>query len=73
MKIAILCSDLNHPVVKNLEAWIDDMVSKGHSATLVFDAADLQGGDILFLVSCSQIIRDTERKKYKTTDRKSVV
>lgn len=34
---------------------------------LVFDKADLQGGDILFLVSCSQVIRDAERKKYKAT------
>lgn len=43
------------------------MSGKGHASTLVFDKADLQGGDILFLVSCSQIIRDTERKKYKAT------
>ncbi len=43
------------------------MVAKGHVATLVFDKTELLGGDILFLVSCSQIIRDTEREKYRVT------
>jgi len=43
------------------------MSFKGHTASLCYDKVDLQGGDILFLVSCSQIIRDTERKKYRAT------
>lgn len=43
------------------------MSSKGHSVILVFDKAELQGGDILFLVSCSQIIKNSERKKYQAT------
>lgn len=67
MKISILCTDANHPVVKSLRAWADVMTSKGHGATLVFDKAELPGGDILFLVSCSQMIRDAERKKYRAT------
>lgn len=67
IKISILCTDSNHPVINSLQAWMDDMSVKEHAVTLVFDKADLQGGDILFLVSCSQMIRDTERKKYKAT------
>jgi methionyl-tRNA formyltransferase len=67
MNISILCTDSNHPVIKSLQAWMDDMSSKGHTATLVFDIANLQGGDILFLVSCNQMIRDTELKKYNAT------
>lgn len=67
MKISILCTDSNHPVVNNLREWIDQMSNKGHVASLVFDKAELQGGDILFLVSCSQLIRDTEREKYRAT------
>lgn len=67
MKISILCTDPSHPVIKSLKAWLEEMSSKGHSATLVFDKANLQGGDILFLVSCSQMIRDVERKKYEVT------
>lgn len=46
---------------------MNDMGLKSHTATLVYDKADLQGGDILFLVSCGQMIRDAERKKYKVT------
>lgn len=67
MKISILCTDPGHPVIKSLQTWVEEMSSKGHSATLVFDKANLRGGDILFLVSCSQMIRDVERKKYEVT------
>lgn len=67
VRISILCTDPNHPVVKNLRGWADVMTSNGHDVSLVFDKADLGGGDILFLVSCSQLIRDTEREKYGVT------
>jgi methionyl-tRNA formyltransferase len=67
MEISILCTDPKHPVVNSLSAWIEDISSKGHSARLVYDKAELRGGDILFLVSCSQIIRDAEKEKYKAT------
>ncbi len=67
MKISILTSVPNHPVIKSLHAWIEDISTKGHDATLVFDKVNLQGGDILFLVSCSQIIRDVDRNKFKKT------
>ena len=65
MNISILCTDANHPVVKSLQVWIADMSSKGHFVSLSYDKNGLQGGDILFLVSCSQLIHDTERKRYK--------
>ena len=67
MKISILCTDPNHPVVKRLQAWIGDISLKGHSVSLFYDKSNLSGGDILFLVSCSQLIRETERKKYRAT------
>jgi len=67
MEISVLCTDPNHPVIKSLKAWITDMSSKGHSVGLFHDKADLQGGDILFLVSCGQLIRESERKKYRAT------
>lgn len=67
MKITVLCTDPGHPVITSLRTWMDDVSLKGHSATLVFDKADLPGGDILFLVSCSQMIREAEREKYKAT------
>lgn len=43
------------------------MSTKGHAVALVFDKAELRSGDILFLVSCSQLIRDAEREKYGAT------
>lgn len=67
MKITILCSDSTHPVVKSLKVWMNEISSKGHTPELIFDKENLKGGDILFLVSCSQIIRDTDKKKYRST------
>ena len=67
MKISILCSDRNHPVVNYLRKWIEVLSVKGHTATLVYERSELPGGDILFLVSCSQLIRDAERNKYNST------
>lgn len=67
MIISILCTDPNHPVVNHIQAWMREISGMGHAPELVFDKADLQGGDILFLVSCSQMIREAERDKYTAT------
>lgn len=67
MNISILCTDPSHPVVESLRIWLRDMSSKGHFVSLVHDKAELRGGDILFLVSCSQMIREVERKNYIAT------
>lgn len=67
MKISIICTDHNHPVVNSLRKWIKGFSVKRHNISLVFDSSELSGGDILFLVSCGQMIRDAERDKYKAT------
>lgn len=63
MLIDILCTDPKHPVVPRLRAWIaargDDI-----SARLVHDRSELTRGDILFLVSCSQLIARDDRDRY---------
>jgi methionyl-tRNA formyltransferase len=41
------------------------MAEKGHAVRLCHNRADLAGGDVLFLVSCSQIVRASERQKYR--------
>lgn len=64
MKVSILCSDPEHPVLKSIRVWMDDMSLRGHFISLAFDKGDLQGGDILFLVSCSQIIQEADRNKF---------
>jgi methionyl-tRNA formyltransferase len=67
MEISILCTDQNHPVVNRLREWSVGMTANGHVVSLLYDKAHLQGGDILFLVSCSQLIRDAEKRKYKAS------
>lgn len=67
MKISILCTDPKHPVVNFLRSWIDDVNRIGHTAALLHNKAELDGGDVLFLVSCGQLIRDEEKRKYKAT------
>lgn len=67
MKITILCTDPTHPVINRLKCWVEEMTLAGHSVLLVYDKVDLLRGDILFLVSCSQMIREEDRKKYKAT------
>ena len=61
MNISILCTDTNHPVVNYLREWSSKMSIIGHSVSLVFDKSQLIGGDVLFLVSCSQMVTDVER------------
>jgi len=65
MRISVLCTDNSHPVFPYLLRWVSDVNSCGHDAAIVTDKQNLPGGDILFLVSCSQIMRATERNLYK--------
>src|SRR5512134_780920 len=37
----------------------------GHEVALLFSRRDLTDGDILFLVSCSEIITSRERERYR--------
>ena len=67
MKISILCTDHLHPVVLRLNEWSKRMAAEQHIVSLFFDTGDLPGGDILFLVSCSQMVGNIERSKYKAT------
>jgi methionyl-tRNA formyltransferase len=66
MKISILTSDSKHPVVKSLVEWKDSMLQKGHEVVIIFDKKELTNGDILFLVSCGQIIKESDRKSFKS-------
>ena len=67
MKISMLCTDPNHPVMFLLRAWQAEMTAEGHEVDLLTDKRELRGGDILFLVSCSQLIRPAERALFKAT------
>lgn len=65
MKISVLSTDPMHPVLPWLNRWAAQMRAEGHEVQVLHDRHDLVGGDLLFLVSCSQIIGDAERRKFR--------
>lgn len=63
MRISFLCSDQQHPVNDYLNKWIEQQ--RGiHQIELVRRKSELSGGDILFLISCSEIIGAKDRAAY---------
>jgi methionyl-tRNA formyltransferase len=67
MKLAILCSDSGHPVVPRLRSWRETMIARGHEVSLCFSISELTVGDILFLVSCSEILPKNIRRNFRHT------
>ena len=67
MDISILCTNPHHPVVDHLHRWKSDMTLNGHCVQLGHRKSELKGGDILFLVSCGELIEISVRQKYKVT------
>lgn len=66
MRISILCSDKNHPVIPFLQEW-KDKHRINNDINLVHDKDELSHGDLLFMISCNQILRKRDRDKFKTT------
>jgi len=64
MNISIICSSIEHPVNQWIEGWIGKNQEE-HTITLFREASELIGGDILFLISCSEIISKEYRDLYK--------
>lgn len=65
MKISILCSSRTHPVYPWLDQWAKRLRAD-HSVELVLEKAALSGGDILFLISCHEIVSRADRDKYRS-------
>jgi methionyl-tRNA formyltransferase len=64
MKITLLCSSNEHPVIPYLKRWIFEN-SSGHEIHLVGNKIEVISGDILFLISCSEIIDKKTRSAFK--------
>ena len=64
MKITILCSSKNHPVYSHLLRWIDEN-SPSHEISLIEKSDEIDSGDILFLIACSEIISEDLQNKFK--------
>lgn len=66
MRISLLCSDEHHPINSHLKRWIESH-RNSHQIELVRCKRQLSGGDVLFLVSCSEIINEAERAAYRAS------
>ena len=66
MKVSILCHSPTHPVTYYLKQWVHRNSDK-HKVKLFYEKGELPGGDVLFLISCSDIIGLEYRNKYKKT------
>jgi methionyl-tRNA formyltransferase len=66
MRLSILCSSRGHPVWPWLEGW-RERHSAGHAVELVETSAELSGGDLLFLVSCAELVGPAIRQAYRAT------
>jgi methionyl-tRNA formyltransferase len=64
MKITLLCSDPQHPVNAYINRWAETQAGL-HEVDIVRKKSQLGGGEILFLISCSEIINAKDRAKYK--------
>lgn len=63
MKISFLCSNPKHPVNSYIIKWKSENNRK-HKIDLVRTKKDLCGGDLLILISCSEIVEDNIRNTY---------
>lgn len=66
MNITILNTSDEHPINPWLKIWVKKHQSK-HEIQLLRSKNELFGGDVLFLVSCSEIILEDERAKFNKT------
>jgi methionyl-tRNA formyltransferase len=62
MKITILCSSDFHPITPYLREW--SLKHGKYKIEIVKDIKELTSGDLLFLVSCSEILSASERLNY---------
>ena len=65
MKVSILVSEINHPVLAYIRRWASQVTE--HQIEVVHSKMDLSGGELLFLVSCHELIGPKTRKKYQHT------
>jgi methionyl-tRNA formyltransferase len=64
MRVTLLCSNTNHAVMPYLRQWAESRITRDE-VTILSQKSELIGGDILFLVSCSEIISESDRDKFR--------
>ena len=63
MKIDVVCSGQSHPVWSRLEEWVE-INQQEHEIQLVSTVNSLTGGELLFLISCHEIVRSEVSEQY---------
>ena len=66
MNITLLCSESHHPIIPFLLKWIETN-KLNQNINLIFNKDELNEGDLLFLISCHDIIDQSLRNKFKNT------
>lgn len=66
MKISVFCDSVEHPVNEMLLEWCEKQQTE-HEITLTHSKEDLAGGNILFLISCNEVISSKVRAKFDKT------
>jgi methionyl-tRNA formyltransferase len=65
MNISVLITSIEHPINAYIDKWVEK--NKNHQINIVHSKEELASGEILFLISCSEMISKLERGKYKKT------
>ena len=66
MKISIICTEPGHPILHWLHAW-QAKHSVGHTIEILRHPREAKGGDVLFLVSCHDLVDADIRALYTAT------
>ncbi len=66
-KITLLCTDIKHPIYAHLKKWSYTCADKYDITLLNYVDEICHGGDILFLVSCAEIVKKKTREYFKHT------
>lgn len=66
MRISIVCTSVDHPVNPYLEKWIAAQGNE-HEISLVRSKHELTGGDLLFLISCAELVSQEDRDRFSST------
>ena len=66
MDFTILCSSREHPIYQEILKWTNTK-SSSHNISVVNKSQDVTNGDILFLISCTEMITKNIRDNFKHT------
>ena len=66
MKITVLTTSEDHPINSYINKWAKEL-GKDKLIEIIHNKVELIGGDILFLISCTEVIPNIYRDKFKKT------